>query len=30
MLETKGIKLFAIWKGYDNSFKNWVNKSDII
>ena len=23
-------KLYVKWKGYDNSFNNWINKKDIV
>ena len=26
----KGNKLYVKWKGYDNSFKSWIDKKDII
>ena len=26
----KGDKLYVKWKGYDNSFNNWINKKDIV
>ena len=25
-IKKKGDKLYAIWKGYDNSFNGWINK----
>ena len=29
ILKRKGDKLCVKWKGYDNSFKSWINKKDI-
>ena len=29
VLKRKGDKLYVKWKGYDNSFNNWINKKDI-
>ena len=29
MIKKKGDKLYAKWKGYDNSFNSWINKKDI-
>ena len=26
----KGGKLYVKWKGYDDSFNNWINKKDLI
>ena len=26
----KGNKLYVKWKGYGNSFNNWIDKKDII
>ena len=26
----KGDKFYFKWKGYDNSFNNWINKKDIL
>ena len=26
----KGDKLYVNWKGYDNSFKSWIDKNDIV
>ena len=26
----KGNKLYVKWKGYDNSFNNWIDKKDIV
>ena len=28
--EGKSDKLFAKWKGYDNSFNSWIDKKDLI
>ena len=30
VIEKKGNKLFVKWKGYDNSFNNWIDKKDLI
>ena len=30
VIKKKGDKLYAKWKGYDNSFNSWINKKDII
>ena len=30
VIKKKGNKLYAKWKGYDNSFNSWINKKDII
>ena len=30
VIKKKGDKLFAKWKGYDNSFNSWINEKDII
>ena len=30
VLKRKGDKLYAKWKGYDNSFNSWINKKDLI
>ena len=30
ILKRKGYKLYVKWKGYDNSFNNWINKKDIV
>ena len=30
MIEKKGVKLNVKWKGYDNSFKSWIDKKDIL
>ena len=29
-LKKKGNKLYARWKGYDNSFNRWIDKKDSI
>ena len=29
-IKRKGDKLYAKWKGYDNSFNGWINKKDIV
>ena len=29
VIKTIGNKLYLKWKGYDNSFKSCINKSDI-
>ena len=29
VIRKKGDKLYAKWKGYDNSFNNWLDKTDI-
>ena len=28
-IKRKGSKLYIKWKGYNNSFKSWINKKDI-
>ena len=30
VLKRKGGKLYVKWKGYGNSFNNWINKKDLI
>ena len=30
VLKKKGDKLYAKWKGYDNSFNSWIDKKDIV
>ena len=30
VLKRKGAKLYAKWKGYDNSFNSWVDKKDLV
>ena len=29
VIKKKGDKLYVKWKGYDNSFKSWINKKKI-
>ena len=29
-LKKKGDKLYVKWKGYENSFNNWIHKKDIV
>ena len=29
VIKRKGDKLYVKWKGYDNSFNNWIDKKDI-
>ena len=29
-IKRKGDKLYAKWKGYDNSFNSWINKKDLV
>ena len=29
VLKRKGDKLYVKWKGYDNSFNNWIDKKDL-
>ena len=29
VLKRKGDKLYVKWKGYDNSFNNWIEKKDL-
>ena len=29
VLKRKGDKLYIKWKGYDNSFKSWINEKDL-
>ena len=29
-MKRKGDKLYAKWKGYNNSFNIWIDKKDII
>ena len=29
VIKRKGDKLYVKWKGYDNSFKSWIDKKDI-
>ena len=28
--QKKGDKSYVKWKGYDNSFNNWINKKDVV
>ena len=30
VIRKEGSKLFAKWKGYNNSFKSWIDKKDLI
>ena len=30
VIKKKGDKLYAKWKGYDNSFNNWIDKKDSV
>ena len=30
VIKKRGGKLYATWKGYDNSFNSWTNKKDIV
>ena len=30
VLKRKCIKLYVKWAGYDNSFKSWINKKDLL
>ena len=30
VLRRKGDKLYVKWKGYDNSFNNWIDKKDLV
>ena len=30
IMKRKGDKLYVNWKGYDNSFKSWIDKNDIV
>ena len=29
-MKKKGDKLYVKWKGYDNSFKSWIDKKDLV
>ena len=29
-LKRKGDNLYVKWKGYDNSFNNWIDKKDLL
>ena len=30
VIKKKGEKLYAKWKGYDNSFNSWIDKKDFV
>ena len=30
VIKKKRDKLYVKWKGYDNSFNNWIDKKDIV
>ena len=30
VIKRKGEKLYFKWKGYDNSFNNWINKKYLV
>ena len=30
VIKRKGDKLYAKWKGYDNSFSSWIDKKDLV
>ena len=30
IIKRKGDKLYAKWKGYDNSFNSWIDKKDLV
>ena len=30
LIKRKGDKLYAKWKGYNNSFNSWIDKKDIV
>ena len=30
VIKRKGNKLFAKWKGYNNSFNSWIDKKDVV
>ena len=30
VIKKKGNKLYVKWKGYDNSFNNWLDKKDLV
>ena len=30
VIKKKGDKLFVKWKGYNNSFNNWIDKKDLV
>ena len=29
-IKRRGDKLYVKWKGYDNSFNNWINMKDVL
>ena len=30
VIKRKGDKLYVKWKGYDNSFNSWIDKTDLV
>ena len=30
VLKRKGDKLYVKWKGYDDSYKSWINEKDLV
>ena len=30
VIKRKGDKIYVKWKGYDNSFNNWIDKKDLV
>ena len=30
IIKRKGDKIYAKWKGYDNSFNSWIDKKDLV
>ena len=30
VIKRKGDKVYVKWKGYDNSFNNWIDKKDLM
>ena len=30
VIKRKGYKLYVKWKGYDNSFNDWIDKNDFV
>ena len=30
VIKRKGNKLYIKWKGYNNSFKSWIDKNDLV
>ena len=30
VIKRKGEELYVKWKGYNNSFKSWINKKEIV